>query len=162
MLIGFVLGIVFSIVVAVVGAFLTVISGWIPANADAKPGWPEKYAAHNSLRATLAADSPKGPNPVAATDANLIEGFHLYAAHCAICHGSAEGKSAELAIAKGEYPEPPQLASNGVEDDPEGWTFRKIAAWNPLDRHAGVEIRTTCWWDKRRKRRRRFATFSFN
>ena len=126
MLIGFVLGIVFSIVVAVVGAFLTIISGWIPANADAKPGWLEKYAAHNSLRATLAAAAPKGPNPVAATDANLIEGVHLYAAHCAICHGSAKGKSAESAIAKGEYPEPPQLASNGVEDDPQGWTFWRI------------------------------------
>ncbi|HZT25971.1 MAG TPA: cytochrome c [Pseudolabrys sp.] len=30
------------------------------------------------------------------------------------------------AIAKGEYPQPPQLAKHGVEDDPEGWTFWKI------------------------------------
>jgi thiosulfate dehydrogenase len=126
MLVGFVLGIVCSIVAAVAGAYLTIISGWIPANADAKPGSLEKYAARHSLRATLAADAPKGPNPVAATDANLIEGIRLYGQHCAICHGSAKGKSAESAIAKGEYPAPPQLATNGVEDDPEGWTVWKI------------------------------------
>jgi len=29
-------------------------------------------------------------------------------------------------VAKGEYPAPPQLASDGVEDDPQGWTFWKI------------------------------------
>jgi thiosulfate dehydrogenase len=126
MFIGFVLGIVFSAAAAASAAYLTIMSGWVPANADAKPGWLEKYAAHNSLRATLSADAPKGPNPVAATDANLIEGIRLYGTHCAICHGSANGTSAESAIAKGEYPAPPQLASDGVEDDPQGWTFWKI------------------------------------
>ena len=126
MFIGFALGIVFSAAVAASAAYLTIMSGWVPANADAKPGWLEKYAAHNSLRATLSADAPKGPNPVAATDANLIEGIRLYGTHCAICHGSANGTSAESAIAKGEYPAPPQLASDGVEDDPQGWTFWKI------------------------------------
>jgi thiosulfate dehydrogenase len=74
----------------------------------------------------LAADAPKEANPVAATDANLIEGIRLYGTHCAVCHGPARGHSAESAIAKGEYPEPPQLASAGVEDDPEGWTFWKF------------------------------------
>ena len=126
MLAGFVLGIVFSVFAAAIGAFVTISSGWIPANADARPGWLEKYAAHHSLRATLAAEAPKGPNPIPTTDANLIEGVHLYETHCAVCHGSAKGKSSMSAIAKGEYPAPPQLASDGVEDDPQGWTFWKI------------------------------------
>ena len=86
----------------------------------------EKYAARNSLRATLAAEAPKGPNPVEATDANLIAGIELYRTHCVVCHGSAKGKSAMSAIAKGEYPSAPQLASDGVEDDPQGRTFWKI------------------------------------
>ena len=126
MLIGFVLGIVFSIVVAVVGAFLTVISGWIPANADAKPGWPEKYAAHNSLRATLAADFAEGPQSGRRNGRELDRG--VSSLRCALCDlpRVGGGKVRRSAIAKGEYPEPPQLASNGVEDDPEGWTFRKI------------------------------------
>ena len=29
-------------------------------------------------------------------------------------------------VPRGEYPSPPQLASDGVEDDPQGWTFWKI------------------------------------
>lgn len=29
-------------------------------------------------------------------------------------------------MAKGENPSPPQLASDGAEDDPEGWTFWKV------------------------------------
>ncbi len=126
MLRGFLLGIVFSAIVALVGGYLTIASGLIPAGADAQPGRLEKYVAGTSLRATLNAQAPKGPNPVAETDANLIEGIRLYGDHCAICHGSAKGNASASAIAKGEYPAPPQLATDGVEDDPEGWTFWKV------------------------------------
>jgi thiosulfate dehydrogenase len=125
-LVGFVLGIVFSLVVAAAGGFLTIKEGWIPANADAQAGWLEKYAARSSLRATLAAEAPKSPNPVPVTDTNLMEGIQLYGTHCVVCHGSSKGKFAMSAIAKGEYPSAPQLATDGVEDDPQGWTFWKI------------------------------------
>jgi thiosulfate dehydrogenase len=124
MLKGFIVGIAFSLIVALGGGYLAIRSGSIPANADAEPGGLEKFVARSSLRATLNAQAPKGANPVAATDANLTEGVRLYGVHCAICHGSATGKPS--AIAKGEYPAPPQLASEGVEDDPEGWTFWKV------------------------------------
>ena len=113
-------------VVAAAGGFFTIKSGWVPANADAQAGWLEKYAARNSLRVTLAAEAPKGANPVEAMDENLIAGIQLYGTHCVVRHGSAKGKSAMSAIAKGEYPSAPQLASDGVEDDPQGWTFWKI------------------------------------
>ena len=63
---------------------------------------------------------------MALTDANLIAGIKLYAEHCSVCHGTARGDAARSPIAKGEYPPPPQLATDGVEDDPEGWTFWKI------------------------------------
>ena len=86
----------------------------------------EHWAARTSLRATLAKDAPKGPNPVPLTDANLIAGIELYGQHCAICHGTAKGDQSASLVAKGEYPAPPQLASDGVEDDPQGWTVWKI------------------------------------
>ena len=126
MLGAFVLGIVFSLAVAAGGFILTISSGWIPANADAKPTSFERYVAKTSLRATLNKESPKGPNPVTLSDANLVAGVQLYGSYCTVCHGNANGKAERPPIAQGEYPAPPQLASNGVEDDPEGWTFWKI------------------------------------
>ena len=123
---GFIVGVAVAIVVAVLGAYLVLQSGLIAANADAKPGGLELWAANTSLGATLRRDAPKGPNPVALTDANLKEGVTLYAQHCAICHGTAAGEASASPVAKGEYPRPPQLGADGVEDDPEGVTYWKI------------------------------------
>ena len=124
---GFLLGIVAAIVVAAVGGYIVLRSGLVPANADAEPGWLEIWAANTSLDATLDREAPKGPNPVALTDDNLVAGIELYGQRCAICHGTAQGNASASPIAKGEYPAPPQLATDGVEDDPEGNSFWVIA-----------------------------------
>ena len=121
---GFVLGIVLTIAAALVSGYLVLDNGVIPANADTKPSLIERWAAGTSLHATLAAEAPKTPNPVATTDANLITGVTLFGEHCAICHGTAKGEAS--AVAKGLNPSPPQLATDGVEDDPEGYTFWKV------------------------------------
>jgi mono/diheme cytochrome c family protein len=126
MLRGFLLGIVAVILVGLLGGYLVLKSGLIPANADAKPGRLETWAAKTSLNAAIAREAPAGPNPVALSDANLIAGIQLYGQHCAICHGTAKGDGSASPVAKGLYPQPPQLASDGVEDDPEGESFWKI------------------------------------
>jgi thiosulfate dehydrogenase len=124
---AFVWGVVLTILAAVGGGYAVLRAGLIPANADANAGPLEIWAAHTSLDATLAREAPKSPNPVALTDANLIVGIDLYGQHCAICHGTAKGEASASSIAKGEYPAPPQLATDGVEDDPEGYSFWIIA-----------------------------------
>ncbi len=124
---AFLWGVVLTILAAVGGGYAVLRAGLIPANADANAGWFESWAAGVSLDATLAHEAPKSPNPVALTDANLIAGIDLYGQHCAICHGTAKGDASASPIAKGEYPAPPQLATNGVEEDPEGYSFWKIA-----------------------------------
>lgn len=126
MLRGFVLGIIVAIVVAAVGGYITLQRGLVPANADAAPAAVETWAARTSLRATLAREAPKIANRVALTEANLVAGVGLYGKHCAICHGTAKGDASASPVAKGEYPRPPQLATDGVEDDPEGYSFWKI------------------------------------
>jgi thiosulfate dehydrogenase len=68
MLRGFAAGVLVAIFVAVVGGYIVLVSGAVPAKGDA---WA----------------SP---------------------------------------VARGEYPKPPQLAIDGVEDDPEGYSFWKI------------------------------------
>lgn len=123
---SFLFGIVAAILVGLLGGYLVVKNGFIPANADAKPSRLEIWAAKTSLNATLAREAPAGPNPVALNDANLIAGIQLYDAHCVICHGTAKGDASISPVAKGLNPQPPQLASEGVEDDPEGESFWKI------------------------------------
>ena len=123
---AFLLGVLATIVVAAVCGYIVLRSGLVPANADAEPGWLEIWAANTSLDATLDREAPKGPNPVTLTDANLVAGVELYGRHCAICHGTAKGDASASPVAKGLYPGPPQLATDGVEDDPEGFSFWKI------------------------------------
>jgi thiosulfate dehydrogenase len=126
MLRGFVAGIFLTFAAWLGGCYIILQSGIIPANADAKPSGLEIWAAGTSLHATLDREAPKRPNPVAMTDAHLIDGINLYAQHCALCHGTAQGKASASPVAKGLDPSPPQMAAHGVEDDPEGVSFWKI------------------------------------
>jgi thiosulfate dehydrogenase len=126
MLKGVTIGIVATIAATLVVGYILVQSGYIPANADATPGPIETWIARTSLDATLNREAPKAPNPIAMTDTNLIDGIKLYADHCAICHGTENGSVSASPVAKGLYPRPPQLATDGVEDDPEGVSFWKI------------------------------------
>jgi mono/diheme cytochrome c family protein len=119
------LGVVTTIIVALVCGYLVLRSGLIPANADAEPGSLETWVADTSLDASLRREAP-GPNAVAMTDDNLLAAIKLYGQHCAICHGTAKGDASASPVAKGLYPRPPQLAADGVEDEPEGFSFWKI------------------------------------
>lgn len=122
----FLAGVLATLVALVAGGYLFVRSGSIPANADGKPSRLELWMARTSLRATLRREAPKRPDPVTPSTAHFVAGIRIYGAHCAICHGTAKGNSSASPVARGEYPHPPQLASDGVEDDPPGYSFWKI------------------------------------
>jgi mono/diheme cytochrome c family protein len=123
---GLISGVALTLAVAAVGSYALVRSGLIPANADSTPGALETWVARTSLDATMRRDAPTQANPVALSDQNLLAGVRLFATNCAVCHGSAGGVDAASPIAKGLYQRPPQLATDGVEDDPEGETFWKV------------------------------------
>ncbi|HEY8312654.1 MAG TPA: cytochrome c [Candidatus Baltobacteraceae bacterium] len=127
MLRGFIAGIVLTLAVILAAGYFGIVSGrLIPANADAKPGRFEKWAARASLRATLRREVTKTKRPLVETDKNLLAGIKLYGENCAACHGTATGDRSTTNIAKGLYQKPPQLASDGVERDPESVIFWKI------------------------------------
>jgi thiosulfate dehydrogenase len=124
---AFIVGVIVAILAAVACIYVILAKGVIPASADSGPLPLERWASRMSLHASLAKEAPTTPNPVPLTDANLIAGIQLYGQHCAVCHGTAAGDASASPLAKGEYPRPPQLASDGVEDDSEGVTYWKIA-----------------------------------
>jgi thiosulfate dehydrogenase len=126
MLRGIVWGCALTFAVALIAGYFLVRSGLIPANADTTPGWLETWMARTSLEATLNRDAPTSQNPVQATEQNLLKGVYLFAENCAVCHGSGKQGAAPSPIAKGLYQKPPQMATDGVEDDPEGVSFWKI------------------------------------
>lgn len=145
---GIFLGVAVSIFALLAVGYASLEFGLIPANADAKPSALETWAADTSLNATLRREARSGPNPVPLTDKNLIAGIHLYAKHCAICHGTEQGDASASPIAKGEYPSPPQLASDGVEDDPQEYTFWKLEhgiRWTAMPSWNGTLTKQQMW-----------------
>jgi thiosulfate dehydrogenase len=122
---GIVLGVVATLVILFLAAYVGLRAGMMPANADGKPGSLERWAAKTSLRATLAREASSSPNALAVTDENYAAGIKLYAQNCAMCHGDADGEPSN--VARGLYQKPPQFANDGVEDDPDGVTYWKIA-----------------------------------
>ncbi|MDD5209992.1 MAG: cytochrome c [Elusimicrobiales bacterium] len=124
MLKGILIGVAATVLSGIAGAYLFLSLGLMPANADAKPSFMEKWAARRSLHATLSREAQPGTGPVAVNDESLLAGIRLYAANCAVCHGAADGKASNIAL--GLFQRPPQFAKHGVEDDPEGEIHWKI------------------------------------
>lgn len=145
---GFITAIVALAVIGLIGGYIILKNGLIPANADATPSSLEQWVAQTSLDATISREAPKKPNPVKLTDGNLIEGIRLYTKNCAICHGTARGDASETPIAKGQYIIPPQLATDGVEDDPMGFTFWKVKhgmRWTAMPAWTGTLTDRQIW-----------------
>ena len=114
-------GIIFTLIVLVGVGYFAVKTGIVPANADSKPLALESWVANTALGAALEHNAKGLRNPIQPTDENLITGVHLYAENCAICHGASDAKPSNPA--QGFYIEAPQLAKDGVEDDPEAASF---------------------------------------
>ncbi len=121
---GFFNGIVFTLALLVGAGIAAVFGGLVPAGADVTPPKAEEFAAQKSLHVTIARETQGLSNPIAVSDENLIAGIKSYGQNCAICHGAADAKSSTLA--KGFYIKSPQLAKDGVEDDPDATTFWKL------------------------------------
>ncbi len=122
---GFVAGVIVTLVCIAGGVYAYFSGGYAPV-ATASQAMPfERTLAHMALHARVQKEMPKTP-PIEANEANYLAGANDYLMNCAVCHG-ARGKP-ETAIARGEFPAPPQLLKGkGVTDDPPGETYWKVA-----------------------------------
>ena len=121
----FVLGVVFGFVIIALCAYIYFSFGYAPVSTASAPMPFERWLAHRALNAVIDKQAPKNP-PIQATEENYQAGAKLYREQCAVCHGLPG--QAEPAVAKGEFPRPPQLfKGKGVTDDPAGETYWKVA-----------------------------------
>jgi mono/diheme cytochrome c family protein len=109
---NFLFGVLFTMVVLVVGGFLYLRLGFAEVRADLPPGWVDSALMPSAVHASVRRRAPKIPNPIPATDENLIAGGKFYLEGCSGCHG-APGKPDESSDSL--YPRVPQLPTAGTE-----------------------------------------------
>ena len=121
---GFLAGVLLTFGSLAAGAYGAACLGWIPANADEKPGALERKFAHTALDAWMEKNSPRQDNPVAATDENLLAGLKLYRNNCAGCHGD---KDVVAEFGRAFYPPAPQFSTQKTPRDADAvlFTFAK-------------------------------------
>jgi mono/diheme cytochrome c family protein len=125
LLIGLVLGVVLIIVLGTLAVYAYFGGGMAPVATSAPPMPFETRLAKMALHARMDREMPTHV-PIAADENNLLAGAHVYAEHCAVCHG-LPGKQ-QTAIAQGEFPKPPHLfQGKGVTDDPPAESYWKVA-----------------------------------
>lgn len=122
---GFVFGFITAILVFAISGLLFVSQGLLPAGQDQKPGQLETWAARTSLRATIGRQLAGLKTSLQPDEPTLTAGATVYVAHCLICHGGSDGSPSS--IARGLAPDPPMFSKEGVEDDPEGNIYWKVA-----------------------------------
>ena len=134
---NFILGIVITILVLLIGGFGLALLGFLPTRANSAPPEMEIHIATSALDNSVERHAPRINNPVPPTDENLIEGLKIYAMNCALCHGGIDRQPSTLA--KSFYPPPPSLILN-PPDDPEWRVFYMI--------RTGIRYTGMPAWDK--------------
>lgn len=122
---SFLAGVIVTLVCMAGGIYYYFAGGSAPVATSAPPMPFERKLAHLALDAKLDKEMPRSA-PIEANEANYLAGAREYLTHCAVCHG-VPGKE-PTAIARGEFPRPPELfKGTGVTDDPPGETYWKVA-----------------------------------
>jgi mono/diheme cytochrome c family protein len=84
---GFFLGIIFTLLVIVIGVFWVAKSGRLNFEADQEPSRLERSFAMGAVDASTDHRAPDTKNPLAPTEENITSGARTYLDHCAGCHG---------------------------------------------------------------------------
>src|SRR5450755_4528315 len=134
---NFILGIVITIVVLLIGGLGLALLGFLPTRANTDAPALEVHIAMSALDSSVERHAPHLNNPVPPTDENLIAGLKLYTMNCALCHGGIDRQPSVLE--KSFYPPPPNLIMD-PPDDPEWHLFFVI--------RNGVRYTGMPAWDK--------------
>jgi thiosulfate dehydrogenase len=125
----FILGVIITLLVLVLGGLGYAMLGFIPTNANVAPSHLEHRLANTAMDASMERHAPHVTNPLTPSDQNLIDGMKLYTMNCALCHGALDRKPS--ALGKNFYPPAPNLISD-PPDDPEWHIFFTIRTGSRL------------------------------
>lgn len=120
---NFILGIVVTLAVLILGGLGFALLGFIPTNANATPHPLESHIAMSALDASTEHHAAHINSPVLPSAENLIDGMKIYTMNCSLCHGTLDKKPSPLA--KSFYPPPPQLVQD-PPDDPDWHNYHVI------------------------------------
>ena len=121
----FAAGVIVTLICFIGGGYAYFAGGFAPVATASRPMPFETNLAKIALNARLQKEMPKTV-PIEANEGNYRAGAREYLTNCAVCHG-VPGKT-KTAIARGEFPIPPELFhGKGVTDDPPNETFWKVA-----------------------------------
>src|SRR5882762_3892720 len=121
----FLFGFVAALVLIAAAGLGYVALGLAPVATASAPLPFEKLITGIALNARVNKEAPKSA-PIPASDEAYAAGANIYRKNCAVCHG-LPGQD-QTAIAKGEFPNPPELLNGpGVTNDPVGVTYWKVA-----------------------------------
>ena len=121
----FIFGFIAALVLIAAGGLGFVALGLAPVATASAPLPFEKLITGIALDARVNKEAPKS-SPIPASDEVYAAGAHIYRNNCAVCHG-LPGRD-RTAIAKGEFPQPPELFKDkGVTEYPVGVTYWKVA-----------------------------------
>jgi mono/diheme cytochrome c family protein len=134
---NFILGIVITILVLLIGGLGAALLGLLPTRANVAPPEMESHIAMSALDNSVERHAPRVNNPVAPTDENLIEGLKIYTMNCAGCHGGVDRQPS--VFGRSFYPPAPNLILH-PPDDAEWHVFYVI--------HNGVRYTGMPAWDK--------------
>jgi thiosulfate dehydrogenase len=121
----FILGFIAALALIAIAGFTYISLGLAPVATASGPLPFEELITSIALNARVNNEAPKSP-AIQPSDAVYAAGERIYRNNCAVCHG-LPGQD-QTAIAKGEFPKPPELfKGTGVSDEPAGVTYWKVA-----------------------------------
>jgi mono/diheme cytochrome c family protein len=134
---NFILGIVITVLVLLIGGLGLALLGFLPTRANVAPPEMERHIAMSALDNSVERHAPRLNNPVPPTDENLIAGIKIFTMNCAGCHGGLDRKP--VPFGQSFYPPAPNLILH-PPDDAEWRLFYVI--------RTGVRYTGMAAWDK--------------
>lgn len=129
---GFIFGVLFTIIVILVGGFLLIKQGRLNMEADQPVSAMERKMAMSAVDASIDRHAPDAKNLIQPTDENLVAGANIYMNNCAGCHGVPSNPNSQFGHSF--YPPVPQFFKNSPEmpDNQNFYVVRHGTRWTGM------------------------------